>query len=98
MKRKKDFIAYLNENTRLFRILFAVGYVLTLSAVLLSPLRRSLYEYFGDHQDVLEGYTGMQKLVTAFTEGIFLPGLGAFVFALLLTIPAARLRDRFRSR
>ena len=97
MDRKKDFFTVLNENVRLFRVLLAAGFVLTLAAVLLSPARIWIYDYFGDHQDVLEGYTGMQKLATAFTEGVFLPGLGGTVFALLFTVPAARLKERFRS-
>ncbi len=96
MDRKKSFSAYLNENVRLFRLLFAAGFVLALAAILLTPARTWIYDYFGDHQDVLEGYTGMQKLATAFTEGIFLPGLGGAVFALLITVPAALLKERFR--
>ena len=97
MDRKKDFFTYLNGNVRLFRILFAAGFVLTLAAVLLSSARTWIFNYFGDHKDVYEGYTGMQKLATAFTEGLFLPGLGGAVFALLFTVPAALLKERFRS-
>ncbi len=97
MDRKKSFSAYLDGNVRLFRLLFTAGFVLTLAAILLSPARTWIYDYFGDHQDVLEGYTGMQKLATAFTEGVFLPGLGGAVFAFVLTVPVAMIRERFRS-
>ena len=96
MNRKKDFFTLLNENARLFRILLAAGYAVALAAVLFTPLLRRLYDYFGDHQDVLEGYTGMQKLSTAFTAGIFLPGLAGSFFALLFTVPIALLRERIR--
>ena len=77
--------SFLDKNIRLYRVLLAAGFAVTLLLVLLTPLKIWLLEFFADKQEIYEGYTPFVYLAFLFTGCVFLPGLGAAAFAVPVT-------------